>query len=328
MNKQLLEPPPGVLFQFCSWTKRIWLLPRTLQIKRCQWQWIAKDQRQKADFVYLGEGENLPYFLTLLPASVSSQDSDSAHFTRLNAQIPSELANGRIVFIEHNRMLAPLFPAGGLVSYPWVRQEIDLASERYHSLRPAIEANYGRRVRKHHFMMEISKSAAEVDLFYDEFYVPHSQKRFGAQTHLRSRHELRRAVQAGFLLKVMYQGQWVAGDVCRIHEKRLMALAIGLRKRSETLWHMGAMSSVYYFILQWAEQHQMQRIDLFRTRPHIRDGVYNHKSRWGALPRVDPWVHQQIRIYLPADHSIPGPLEGLLIERAPGLIPLQSLKIK
>ncbi|MDM7995858.1 MAG: hypothetical protein QUT30_09275 [Acidobacteriota bacterium] len=54
-------------------------------------------------------------------------------------------------------------------------------------------------------------------------------------------------------------------------------------------------------------------MDLLRSRPDEKDGIYCHKKRWGAIAVKDCWPHTVIRLFPPEDPHVPDFLESLLI---------------
>jgi hypothetical protein len=75
----------------------------------------------------------------------------------------------------------------------------------------------------------------------------------------------------------------------------------------------GALSAVYYFLVDYARSHCISSLDLLRSRPHADDGVYRHKKFWGAIPEADPWPHTMLSINVYNDSSLPRGMEGLLV---------------
>ena len=57
----------------------------------------------------------------------------------------------------------------------------------------------------------------------------------------------------------------------------------------------------------------MYCVDLLRSRPHAEDGVYQHKSRWGAVTEVDDWPHTLLCFFIPPQVEVPACLARLLV---------------
>ena len=87
----------------------------------------------------------------------------------------------------------------------------------------------------------------------------------------------------------------------------------------------GALTSIYLFLLQWAQRNGIESIDLLRSRPHGDDGVFNHKKAWGADIAEDGWAHTCIRIVLPEGCRLPACLKRQLVRSGEGFAELRGL---
>jgi hypothetical protein len=149
--------------------------------------------------------------------------------------------------------------------------------------------------------------------FYENLFVPYINFRFGDATHLRGYEEIQRVVKNGFILQVFDEGVLVAGAACRRRNNEITVFALGLI--SDFTYHLrrGAISSVYYFLFKWAEENDINTVDLLRSKPNVHDGVYEHKRLWGAKVEKDSWPHTFIRIFALEYIEIPPPIKGFLV---------------
>jgi hypothetical protein len=320
----LSEPGPGFCLLCASILKRLILLPRSLKIVQVNLGCNDKGGADSASAVYLGEGETLPFFREILQYGAATEKRFVLAPARLRRLIREAMDNGQTVVVELDRLLGFLLPSGGNISYPWVRQKVFLAGSDYRERKKKIEGTFGRKVRKGHYECELSNDRSEMRRFYEIYYLPHLERRFGKSFRARPFAELSRAVRAGFLLKVMHNGKWVAGAVCRAGRARLTALAFGMNWEKENEWESGALSAAYYHIFQWAEQNSIKEVDLLRSRPLTKDGVFVHKSRWGAIPTVDPWPHTQISFFVPPEVEIPPAIRSFLVQKGREFVQIQD----
>jgi hypothetical protein len=270
---------------------------------------------------YIGEGDSLGFLA-------------SRHRTRVEHLPPvSILKLGRtirglrteaLLYVETNRLLAPLLPNGAKFTVPWIRQRVPFDADPAARGAAAVESVYGRKVRKYGFEHRIVGDPALVREFHDEFYVPYITGRFGDAAHPRSRRALENFVRRGFLLQVLDGERWISGVVCRPGRGRVTAVAYGLRGDPGEMLRRGALSACTYFLLCWARERGLRSVDLLRSRPHVSDGVYEHKRRFGAIAEVDAWPHTGIRVYAPLHRALPDAAAGLLVVGAGGLIPLSE----
>lgn len=266
-----------------------------------------------ARLAYLGEGESLPYLKERIQPHEFRLVSDSVPIARLGKMIREIPESGVWLCLEINRLLQPFFTRKGLRTFPWLRQRIDLRSAQYRNRRRKIEANFGRKVRKYHYAFRLVQDAASVAHFYERLYLPYVTARFGNACYPRTLPELCRAVEKGFLLQVLRGEQWIAGVVCSVRKNEVSARAFGHLPEEEYPLRLGALSAAYYGLLQHASSHTISCVDLLRSRPDEKDGIYCHKKRWGAIAVKDCWPHTAIRLFPPGDPCVPDFLESLLI---------------
>jgi hypothetical protein len=140
--------------------------------------------------------------------------------------------------------------------------------------------------------------------------------RFGEAVSARSLSSLQLAMRAGFLLQVWDGDEWIAGMVVvRQGPHRVAMLAPALLPQSEKRLKDGALSAAYYFLFRWARDHRVRFVSLGGSRPNLQDGVFQHKTRWGADAKPDPWHHTSIRLYVEAAGPVPDAVWDLLVER-------------
>jgi hypothetical protein len=132
------------------------------------------------------------------------------------------------------------------------------------------------------FECRISKDPKDFDLFYNEMYAPHIQKRFEDLADLDSYCHMKDSFDKGFLLVIEEGEKSVAGVLCEVQDGTLFARRTGILHGDEEYIRRGAASAEYYFMLKFALEHGLSRVDLLRSRPFFNDGVYSTKRKWGA----------------------------------------------
>lgn len=268
---------------------------------------------------YLGDGESLSFLGAVHRGEVRLTGRAGA--TRIGEWVQDARSQG-LTYLELNRLLAPLVPRGGWVTFPWVRQVIDLGGPALAARWRSIEATYGRKVRQNRFCFRVERGRAVADEFYWEFYRPHIQVRYGGAAHLRTAAEVRSAVRRGFVLKVLEDDEWLAAAACRLRGGRVTTLAFGVRQGQEAALRRGALSAVYYFLLGWARERALSKVDLLRSRPHSEDGVFEHKRRFGAEAVRDMWPHTAIWVFPAEGQPLPAAAGGLLVWSGTQFCPL------
>lgn len=307
----IVSEPVGIhAYQLASILKRLALLFRSLNLTYAQSGIIPS---LGGRLVYIGDGESLPYIRETLATGESELLVRKIPIWRIGAIVRQMPATGVWLCVEINRLLLPLMPSHGSLTFPWLRQRVYLDSKEYKSRRRTIEGNFGRKVRKYRYRYQLVQDSGAVKQFYERLYLPHIAARFGDACHARSLGELKTAVRKGFLLQVLCGNRCIAGVVCSEGKDELSAKAFGHLPEQEYSLRLGGLSAAYYFLFEYAAKHSLACVDLMRSRPNSRDGVYCHKHRWGAVAEKDPWPHTAILIYSPEGMPVPAPLESLLV---------------
>jgi hypothetical protein len=310
------EPVGSPLLVAASLLKRVLVVHRSA---RPLVAWVgplkSTETGHEGEALYWGEGESLSFL-----ASVHGGEYrlSQAHGWLWLRQFFRTDERKFLCYAEVNRLCAFLLPREGYRTLPWIRQKLPLNERTDQTVSKSVEEVYGRRVRRYGYQPRYCHDAGVMPEFFDRMYRPYITKRFGQAAHLRSLDELTRIQQKGFLLQIDEQGRWVAGAVCCVHGSEVIVAALAVAQPFEDLLHRGALSAVYYFVLRWAREHGMDFVDLLRCRPHITDGVYEHKRRFGAQPSTDAWPHTVIGIYPPRSGHITSGAAGLLVCRETG----------
>lgn len=292
--------------------KYLALLYRSSLIRQVEMKGVFRGEKQPRSLVYLGEGESLSYFRKLCFANLQGQKESRCcphQIDRIQRSLPDEV----IVVTEVNRLLAGLVKGCGYPGYPWLLQKVFISSEGYLDRKAHILNKRGLRVRKRHYRYDTVTDRSSIETFYQSFYRPYILERFGGMAHLRSVRNFLAALHHGFLLRVFDEDKWVAGMVCLRRGREVVSLGSAVLVEETDHLKKGALTAAYYYLFQWAEEHGMEVVNLLRSRPHLDDGVFSHKSLWGAVPRRDPWPHTCYTIRIPVGNPPPGILGNQLV---------------
>jgi hypothetical protein len=305
-----ISEPAGVhAYYWASILKRLALLPRSLHLAYAQ---SSELDSSGTRFVYLGDGESLPYFKGTFAPGKFELASPKIPLWRVRKMVREVPASGSWLCVEINRLL-PFTPCESILTFPWLRQRVYINSAAYKKRRRKIEDSFGRKVRKYQYSFRLVQDAEAVESFYEQLYLPHVSARFGDVVHARCLGELKRAAKKGFLGQVLCRSRWIAGVVCSVGRDELSARAFGHLPDDEYPLRLGGLSAAYYFVFQYAAQHTLACVDLMRSRPNAADGVYCHKQRWGAVTEKDIWPHTAIRLFPPREGSVPESLQRMLV---------------
>jgi hypothetical protein len=316
------EPTNRILYGLASFAKRVILFYRSFRLRQVE----IEDSLSGKRLTYIGEGESLDYVRRTLFANDKEAKTIDLPIWFLRQRIKHLISSNAQIFVEINRILNPLIPQGGLLTFPWIRQKVLLNSHDHMERKRKIEASLGRKVRKFDYRCQITSDKKLVQKFYEDLYLPYVTTRFESTCHARTLSELQTAIRSGFLLQVFAQDLWVSGVICRSGKDGICALAFGHLPDNQYDLRRGALSAAYYFIFKWAEEHSVQKVDLLRSRPNTSDGVYEHKRRWGAKPVIDSWPHTALWLFIPKTEICPR-LKTQLIWKKDEFVEIQRLSL-
>jgi len=318
----LAEPDGAVALGAVALVKRLALLARSRRLTHAE---LGRADGDSTSVHYFGEGESLRYLAMLHGVEKVSARSGELSLVGVRSQI-RERSRKSLVYLEVNRLLAPLMPGHPAITHPWITQRVILTGDAARPPSKAFEGVYGRKVRQHDLTFRRVTESEPVGEFFRDFYLPYVGSRFGDDVHVRTESELQAAARSGFLLQVVSPEGWLSGVVCRVRRHQVTALAYGLREPHSELLDKGALSAASYFLIRWAREQRLERVNLLRSRPHLKDGVFEHKRRLGADASWDPWPHTTIGVYTPREAPLPLPAHGVLVrQRGTHAAPLEEV---
>lgn len=190
-----------------------------------------------------------------------------------------------------------LFPDGlSFKTRESVRQVLDLDGTQESLRRMNYRSKKVRKlIRANGFSSRISFQQKDFDFFYHQLYLPHLLKQHGPYASIDGYEDMRSYFHKGFLMMVGMGDRTVSAQLCFVQESTLILRRMGVLEGEEDYVRKGAQSAVYYFMLQYARDNGLKRIDFMNSRPFFKDGVYIHKLRWGAClhpaDESESWVH-------------------------------------
>ena len=152
----------------------------------------------------------------------------------------------------------------------------------------------------------MSTSVQDFDLFYHRMHVPHIKRRYGELSNINPYEEMKKIfVDGGILLFVTKDGQDLAGALSVVKDGSLMFRRTGVLDGDEDAVKGGAQTALYYLQLQYAVEHGLKNVDTMKSAPFLNDGVFRHKSEWGATTLPDEEFERFVYLFTP------GPKEKL-----------------
>jgi hypothetical protein len=140
-----------------------------------------------------------------------------------------------------------------------------------------------RMDKKPIFSYRTSRELKDFEFFYYEMHIPHVQKRFQELAHVDTYEDMKAMFEKGFLIFIEEGEKSIAGILCEIQDNTLYSRRTGVLHGDEDYIRKGASSAEYYFMLKYALENGLSKVDLLRSRPFLNDGVYTTKRKWGAM---------------------------------------------
>lgn len=140
----------------------------------------------------------------------------------------------------------------------------------------------------------ICRDESSLSTFYHQMYLPNSVARFGKLAVTNDFEQIRKRLRrGGFLLFITRKGERIAGALCCVEKQRLIGYRCGVVNGDEKILECGAMTAVYYFLVDYAVKNGLREFDLLDSMPFLVDGVYHYKASWGAV--ASPYEHKYVR---------------------------------
>lgn len=235
--------------------------------------------------VYAGNRSNLA-FLSNLFFEEADAETARGHFhpLQLRAALARESANADLLLLELPPLWSPLLPhAQQHIRFPaWVRQEIHLPASSRDTpwiVSREFDREVARLTRRNHYMIDVTTSRADMEVFFDQFYRPYIQSRFGAGSFVASRDRFMTRCKDQMLVRLHAGERWVAGML--IKEKR-HSLRFGWFGSVHTPPLPGASAALDLFAIRRARERGIRRVILGDSRPCLSDGVVRYKRRLGG----------------------------------------------
>ncbi|MFH0884653.1 MAG: hypothetical protein V1861_03005 [Candidatus Micrarchaeota archaeon] len=128
----------------------------------------------------------------------------------------------------------------------------------------------------------ISRDFLDFLLFYHSMYIPMLDARHREHSLFLSFAELAGFFNNGFILFVKKNQNMVAGMLTTERNSGLYGKTMGIAAGSAAHTKAGANSAVVYYLIKYAYDNRLGKVDLGLSSPFASDGVSWFKAKWGA----------------------------------------------
>lgn len=192
------------------------------------------------------------------------------------------------------------------ISPPW--EELTRSWQNY--------SETARRIRKNGLKSRISRDPTDFDLFYHRMFLPHVSKQYGDRAYVDPYNEVRPWFDHGLLVLVEQGEQAIAAGLCAVEGDALVFYRTGVLEGDYGLIKQGAQAAIYYFMLAYAKEQKLSRVNFLMSHAFVHNGVYKHKAGWGARTSPDEKAAQSLLYFLPEGN----PRTVLFLEKNPIIV--------
>jgi hypothetical protein len=262
------------------------------------YQWEGQNEGGALTVTYAG----LDYAGPTLKSLLFTEDPSQKEIGRGSIWRPHELVNARagdITIVESSARLIRRLPTQNAIILPFrVKFVLDLEGDLL-EVEQRFHRNTRRKVRKAKrydgYEYEISRREQDLEMFYDTMYLPNVQERHGELAAILPEGEARQLLRHGWLFLVKRDGVYVCGCLGHIQQDIVEFVEMGVLNGDLQLMRQGAVDAMYYLGIRWAHQEGYQAFSFGESWPYML-GIFQSKSRWGAVASVSPYEHKQIWI--------------------------------
>lgn len=259
-------------------------------------QWQGHNEAGPLSVAYAGFGYAEPMLKSLLFAEHPLQEEiGKSPLWQLNKFIDSLTSD--IVIVEAGEQLIQKLPRQHALVLPSRLQFILDVQGTWEDVenrfRRDARRNEVRKAQKFGYEYEISRSQADLEMFYHDMYLPMVHKRHGELASTLSKREVYQILRHGVLFLTRRDGIYVSGGLCLVEQGVLRFKEMGVLNGDEQLMHEGAVGAMNYLRVRWAHQEGYRGVNFGECWPYM-SGIFQSKRKWGAAASVPPHEHKQI----------------------------------
>ncbi len=171
----------------------------------------------------------------------------------------------------------------GIRAPQWVRQELDLQESwpaTIASLPKKLRKEIARMLRRHGYRAALSSGPDAIARFKTELLNPGLQGRFGRGAIVAADDRFVKQCRGMFRLDLEHENTLVAANLLEYRSRRLTIRKSASKPGMEEL--RGRADVLDYFCLLTAQLLGCRTLDFGLSRPHLEDGSFRYKAKWGT----------------------------------------------
>lgn len=179
----------------------------------------------------------------------------------------------------------------------WVRQQLPIAANwaaTLANLPSSLRKEIGRILRRHQYLVKISSGRSAIHDYYRELHEPYLTKRFGRNTILSSEEAFVGQCQHMVRLDLIHRNSVVAASLLELQESKLAIRNSSMHPGAKE--SQGCSDALDYFALLIGQLLDLKTLDFGLSRPHLEDGPFRYKAKWGTILSPAGGLKSDIRI--------------------------------
>jgi hypothetical protein len=238
---------------------------------------------EELNLVYMGSEANRNYIASLIYGSLynteylgkkwlwSSVEKKDPSSDLLIREVPPAAQN---LFKTKRSFLIPT----------WINQTMDLSIDLDSWIsKDRTLAHDRRKIKKYSLYPVITKDIDCFNRFYHDMYLPYMMKRFGNEASISEYALLKQLMEKGELLLVNQGEESIAGMLITYENEVPRLLVLGIKNADSNYMNQGAGGAAYQFAMQHIKEKGYVSLSLGSTRAFLKDGVLQHKEKWGVM---------------------------------------------
>lgn len=244
------------------------------------------NQNQKITILGLNNEDKFPYLSNiLLSSNPTIKENEKINIFKIKKKL-NQIKNIDAIIIKTDIFYSGYFEKKGFIIIP---EFVTLNLETIESLENIL-SHFSksakediRKIKKQNYTYEITDDPKKLDMFYYKMYLPYIKWKHGKNAVCSNYFVIRQLFESNNkLMLIKYKNEYVYGALFRVKNKKVIATYVGAIKEKNMLFKKGLGSASYYFLLLWAKENNIEKIDFGQTRAFLNDGVTRFKRKWGT----------------------------------------------
>lgn len=257
-----------------------------------------KYSKKKIKIIYLGnQNENLFIWDNLFLYPPKIKKIGKLPLLKLKKKLYDIIKDKDAIFIKSHSFYSKFFEKKGFISIPeWVSTELEtsLSFDKIENKFTGSGKEDIRKIKKNCFSYCMDSRIETFKTFYKDMYLPYLSWRYSKSAEYASYSAmLYLFIRNSRLMLIKSKNDLIAGSLFSVKNKVATATCTGILKDKFEYFKKGASSASYYFLIKWAKDNCIEKVNFGKCRPFINNGLLVYKLKWGTSVKrpKDPFLN-------------------------------------